>query len=155
MVPRLRKLVPPKVLAAVLRTLFNGWCTRRRFQARGRCLFGCRMGADAVDHYIECSRLHQQGLRQLRLPIPADFADRGALFLLLAAPSQLPDEALTRRALLLSAAYRLHCAHRRRPPIEDEETLRRALAQALKESARGHARATRSLDSVWSATPQV
>ena len=29
---RLSKLVPPRVVAAVIRTWFNGWCTRRRFQ---------------------------------------------------------------------------------------------------------------------------
>ena len=33
--------LPPKVGAAVLRTAWNGWCTARRFQHLGKCLFGC------------------------------------------------------------------------------------------------------------------
>ena len=148
-IPRLRRLVPPKVLAALLRCRYKGWCTKRRFQGRGRCVFGCSLGADSVDHYICCSRLHQLGHRQLRLPIPADFAKRGVHFLLLAPRSQLPDEFFVRRALLLTAAYRLHCAHRRQRPFADEEVLGRALAQALKEAAMGHLGAIRCLDAVW------
>ena len=151
-VPRLRKLVPPRVMAAVLRTWFNGWCTQRRFQGRGRCIFGCNFGEDSVDHYFVCTRLHRQGLQQLRLPIAPVVADRGAHFLLLAAPSQLADDKLVRRALLLAAAYRLHCAHRRQAPFRDEEVLRRALAQALREAALGHAGAMRSLAMVWAPT---
>ena len=34
--------VPPRVLAALLGTLFNGWCTGRRFQQQGSsCISGC------------------------------------------------------------------------------------------------------------------
>ena len=155
LVPRLRRLVLPKVLSAVLRTWYNGWCTRQRFQGRCRCMFGCGFGADSVDHYISCSRLHRQGLRQLRLPTPPVFEDRGVHFMLLAATSQLPDDVLVRRALLLTAAYRLHCAHRRRAPFADDQVLRQALAQALQESAMGHAAATRCLDTVWIHTPRA
>ena len=32
---RLPCLVPPRVLSAILRTWFNGWCTKRRFQQNG------------------------------------------------------------------------------------------------------------------------
>ena len=151
-VPRLRRLVAPRVLAAVLRTWYNGWCTRRRFQGRGRCVFGCGLGADSVDHYMCCSRVHGVGQRQLRLPVPADFMERGVLFMLLAASSQLSDETLVRRALLLTAAYRLHCAHRREQPFADEGVLGRAFSQALKEAAAGHLGAVRCLDSVWATT---
>ena len=102
---------------------------------------------------MNCTRLHGLGTRHLRLPVPADFGERGVHFMLLAASSQLPDEILARRALMLAAAYRLHCAHRRRAPFEDDERLPRAFVQALQESAMGHAGALRCLGSVWSAAP--
>ena len=41
MMIRLGQLVRPRVFAAVWRTLWNGWCTRRRFQHEGSCMFGC------------------------------------------------------------------------------------------------------------------
>ena len=69
--------------------------------------------------------------------------------MLLNCVASVPDMILVRRALLLAAAYRLHCQHRRRGPFADEEVLRRALDQAIKESALGHAGAMRVLDSVW------
>ena len=146
-VPRLRRLVPPRVVAAVLRTWFNGWCTRRRFQQNGRCIFGCKLGADALEHYICCSRIHQHGVVRLRLPPAGAFEARGVSFLLL--DPQPRDDALTLRALLLAAAYQLHCSNRRGQPLTDGEECRRALQHALREAARGHAQATQTLDAVW------
>lgn len=69
--------------------------------------------------------------------------------MLLAAPASLPDAILARHALLFAAAYRLHCTCRRGPPLTDPETLKRALNQALRESARGHPRAMRLLGAAW------
>ena len=152
LLPRLRRLVPPRVMAAVLRTWYNGWCTRRRFQQRGQCLFGCSFGEDSVEHYICCSRLLRHGEQWLRLPPPATFADRGVCFLLLEPQSHLPNDVLTRRALLLAAAYRLHCRLRHGAPFADAEVLRRALTQAVKESAVGHAKAMHVLDSIFGPT---
>ena len=107
-----------------------------------------------VDHYAYCSRLHRLGHRQLRLPIATEFAERGVHFLLLSSQVQLPDEVLVRRALLLTAAYRLHCAHRRLVPFTEEDTLHQAFAQALKEAAKGHSGAVRCLDMVWASDPR-
>ena len=146
---RLRLLVPPRVLAAVLRTWFNGWCTKRRFQGKGDCLFGCLFGEDSVDHYMNCSRLHSYGQARLRLPRTSNFVDRGLSFMLLEATSSIPDAVLTRRALLVAAAYRLHCRHHRSEGLHDEVTLTRALDQAVKESSLGHKGAMRQYDSIW------
>ena len=57
--PRLAKLVPPRVHAAVLRTWWNGWLTTRRYRAAGlpsgMCMFGCcGMLSDAIEHYSVC-----------------------------------------------------------------------------------------------------
>ena len=146
---RLRKLAPPRVLAAVLRTWFNGWCSQRRFQAKGRCLFGCSLGEDSIEHYMRCSKLHLHARDRLKLPLHMANDARGLSFMLLDSPSMLPDAQLTIRALLLAAAYGLHCKLRQQAPFADDETLRRALDQAIKEAAIGHPGATATLDRVW------
>jgi len=81
--------------------------------------------------------------------MPTRFEDRGVCFMLLEPRSRLDDGTLVRRALLLAAAYRIHCGHRRAGPFVDVEVLRRALDQAVKEAAVGHAGATRVLDATW------
>ena len=96
-----------------------------------------------------CSRLVRHGQRYLRLPPAGSFGERGLCFFLLEPSTRLPDDILIRRALLLAAAYRLHCQHRRGLAFSDEEVFRRAIAQAIKEGAVGHARAARALDSLW------
>ncbi len=151
--PRLRLLVLLRVLAAVLRTWFNGWCTKRRFQGKGDCLFGCPLGEDSVDHYMCCSRLHMYGQARLRLPLAREFADRGLSFMLLEASSSLSDAMLTRRALLVAAAYRLHCRHRRAASPLDAASLSRALDQSVKESSLGHKSAMKHLDCMWAQNP--
>ena len=96
------------------------------------------MAEDSIEHYMCCHRLHQYGRERLRLGIPEVFAERGVHFMLLAPESSLPAPVLTRRALLLTAAYKLHCKYRRGRPFEDPEVLRRAIAHAVQEAALGH-----------------
>ena len=55
----LSAFVPPCVMAAALRTAFNGWVTARRFQQAGRCAFGCARGVDSIKHYAHCSYYHR------------------------------------------------------------------------------------------------
>ena len=54
-VPTLRA-APPCVIAAVLKTWLNGWCTSRRFQDTGRSCRLCEdcLGEDPMEHYVEC-----------------------------------------------------------------------------------------------------
>lgn len=153
---RLRSLVPPRVLAALMRTWYDGWCTRRRFQGRdSSCLFGCTCGDDSVQHYCCCGALHDFAVRGMRLPPQESRADKALAFMLLEPASRLPDDVLARRALLLAAAYALHCHHRRRQgPLGAPAEVARALEQAAKEAARGHRRATACLDSRWVQLPQ-
>ena len=146
---RLRSLVPPRVLAAVLRTWFNGWCTLRRFHGRGDCLFGCTCGEDSIDHYMRCARLHAYGQSRLRLARADNPLQLSLNFMLLAPTSAITDEVLSRRALLMAAAYRLHCRHRHTGSLTDEGILSRALDQAVKEATLGHQVAMRHLDGIW------
>jgi hypothetical protein len=147
--PRLRRLVPPRVLAAVLRTWFNGWCTKRRFQSKGECLFGCLLGEDSIDHYMHCKNLHQHGQARLRLPGVEALGNRSLSFMLLDASASLTDSVLTCRALLLAAAYRLHCRLRHSGGLVDEAVRTRALDHAVKEAALGHKGAMQLLDGLW------
>ena len=82
--------VPPRVIAAILRTLCNGVITARRFQQKGACRFGCG-GEDSLEHYAGCQHvrdfyraalgLHLTGLASflLLLPAPPGVLFKGAL----------------------------------------------------------------------------
>ena len=52
----IHKMAKPRVAAAVWETLWNGWCTSRRFQKQGRCVFGCASlhACDSLEHYFFC-----------------------------------------------------------------------------------------------------
>ena len=102
-----------------------------------------------MQHYLKCRRLHSFGTNRLLLPAEPQPEARTLAALLLQPRSALEDEVLTRRALLLAAAYRLHCTHRRGRPFADEEALQRALEQAVKQAAMGHPAAVRCLDGRW------
>lgn len=78
----LAALVAPRVHAAVFTTMWNGWCTHRRFQQRRKasnaCLFLCGGGAeDAVEHYCRCPVVKRVAAHTLRF----SYQDEGALTL--------------------------------------------------------------------------
>ena len=52
----LKKWATPRICSAVLRTSWNGWCTRRRFQKWGPCCLGCDSfwQEDSIEHYAKC-----------------------------------------------------------------------------------------------------
>ena len=45
----------PRVAAAYLRTICNGWCTSHRFQGAGPCRFACGRGRDKLEHFAFCA----------------------------------------------------------------------------------------------------
>ena len=48
-------LVSPRVAIVFFGTLWNRWCTARRFQEEGACIFGCPGEAqDSIEHYTRC-----------------------------------------------------------------------------------------------------
>ena len=66
---RLPTLVRPRVAASIARTHWNSWCTRRRFQQEGPCVFGCSAGAlDASEHYMWCPVFRDLVVNFLHLP---------------------------------------------------------------------------------------
>ena len=147
----LRPLVPPRVLAAVWRTQWNGW-TRRRMNTRGggvaggRCMLGCHgEDHDSVEHYARCPLLRGWASRALRLAAPPVEARLGDFLLLTPRPRADAGGELPRRALRTAAAYRVHCLVRHgrvaRGPAACE-----ALSQVARDMVRGHALAGAALD---------
>ena len=50
----LEERASPKVQAAYLRTICDGWCSKSRFQLRGGCIFGCGYEKDELKHIARC-----------------------------------------------------------------------------------------------------
>lgn len=50
----LSRLSTPRVQAAYLRMVCNGWCTKRRYQQRAFCFFRCWEGEDSLEHMATC-----------------------------------------------------------------------------------------------------
>eukprot|EP00973_Karenia_brevis_P063622 8844260-Karenia_brevis.AAC.1 len=103
------KLVPPRAVAALVRTAWNGWVTGRRFQNyTSRCVFGCA-AEDSVEHYSQCKAVHELGARHFGLQRPESPALRLEAFLGLsprAGVDTLPE--LRCRVLLTAATYLAH-----------------------------------------------
>ena len=61
---------PPRVWAVAWRTIWNGWCTSRRFQSAGPCRFGCRSlgAADSLEHYSCCDKIWSAGTEFADVP---------------------------------------------------------------------------------------
>ena len=72
------------------------------------------------------------------------------MFLLLDRDRLRQDAALQCMTLLVTGIYHLHCkAKRGELALPTEEAVRRAIAQAVREAAEGHAKALKALGSRW------
>lgn len=139
----LSSIVAPRVIAATLRMIWNGWCTARRFQSQARCVFGCSASAlDCVEQYPYC----------LQVRILADRKLRRQVFTLeqnlLAAPSM--TEADIKCVVLLNysiftALIALDGKFRQRT----DEEIQDILEHRLFECARGHPKTAKFLESIW------
>ena len=131
--PEVARVVPPRVLAACLRSLWNGWCTARRFQGHAGCCFGCPDGEDSVEHYANCREVAIVASALLDLPRAASQESRLAHFLLL---DPMHDAAtaseLRRRALVTGSVYLTHCWHRH-SHLAGAEACRNALRHTIRE----------------------
>ena len=150
----LPRLVPPRVAAAVISTVWNRWATARRLQIEGlanKCVFGCSPTAeDSLEHYACCPLIRQVACRHLRLNLrewPYALTD----FLMVQGPPttrHVDDEHITRHSLLLYATYRVTNASRHRRPASRAEVAG-MLQQAIGEGNRDHPRAAGVLRRVW------
>ena len=134
----------------MLSTLWNRWCTHRRYQKRHRtsnsCLLRCGCDAeDAIEHYFHC-RLTRDAMRcQLNLP-PEFFANLHS-GLLCNANIQTTDQ-LTVIALLNYALYNTTNYLRHHPDTQTTH-IPDMLAQNIREGAKHHPLATAVLDMRW------
>ena len=74
--------VTPRVLSAVLSTLYNRWTTTRRFRAeqRNTCLL-CDKEEDSIERYLECDVTRTFAANRLRLTYNRAQARRPTFFL--------------------------------------------------------------------------
>ncbi len=107
----LRQRVAPRVCAAVLRTMWNGWPTARRFQCRRDCLFHCGgwLTEDSIEHYAVCpTAIHFGraflGISQIHQPTPV-----GNLVTLGLNYATVADEDIVTRGIYIYALYRTMC----------------------------------------------
>ena len=144
------KEVPPRVHAAVFRTLFNGWCTRRRFQQRAStsnvCAFKCSHTAeDSLEHYVRCPAALRAARNYLHLQYPVEMALD--IWLLNSAWLDLPDIRMGISLLI----YGIYSAYNtlRYGGVSSEQQAHHLIVQHCKQGAFGHAKAMKYLDSRW------
>ena len=140
--------LPPRVGAASLRTAWNGWCTRRRFQQYGPCLFSCGsfLQEDSIEHYACCrtcvsflrKRLHFQG------PI-----DRGHLVVLGTNHRGQSQEDIMRLGLWVYVLYRTFNYLRKSQQHLGQTDMGGLLEQFLRDAISGHDGASRFVRNCW------
>ena len=104
----LKKLTPPRVVAAVWKTMWNGWTTGRRFQEIDHhCKLGCGSpyGGDSIEHYAFCAITIEVGVRFVGLQ-QTHYSRRLGNFVALGLNHGTVDDATTtKRAVLVLAIY--------------------------------------------------
>ena len=100
--------VPPRVLAALLRTLFNGRCAGRRLQRPAQCMFRCG-GDGPIEHHARRGCVRQFASSMLALLVAADQVEE---LLRLSGSNGVAVEVLVRRAARATAVYKIRCAIR-------------------------------------------
>ena len=150
---RLHLLVPPRVCAAVFRTLFNGWVTHRRSQRRSApsnmCMLGCSDRAeDSIEHYCRCPAVLKVLQHKLRIIVPPA---KALAFWMLDCPSS-DDDLLMSSALSVYAGYMATNTYRKIGRPQTKERAIDAMGQYLIQSAYGHPKVGKFLDNCW-ATP--
>ena len=145
MLSKLRALVPPRVSAAVLSTVWNRWTTTRRYQQRViACRFGCGIEeGDSIEHYCRCPVVQNCCRKAFNLN-PKHHASLHGFTL--ATPHISHRCTLTMQGLLVYAVYTTfnriqHSPKGRASPGVAYD----AIVQAVREGARGHAGATKTL----------
>ena len=99
--------VPRRVALVLLRSLFNGWCTARRFQVTGSsCLFHCSMRhsdlqEDSIEHYAHCPVVVDFARRTLHMSNDAS----GTTTSFLCLDRDTPEDVRILQLLLLYAVY--------------------------------------------------
>ena len=150
----LQGLVAPRVQSACLSTLFNRWCTPRRFQQRdshrNRCLLGCPgLAEDSIEHYVHCGTIHAVADTYLHM---RQYFPLQAEHFMLASRVLQDGEVLTCMAILTYAAY-MATNHYRQSGAVCREVAIESLKQHCRNAVRRHSSSVRILDRRWSMPP--
>jgi len=146
----LAKLVTPRVHAAAFTTLWNGWCTHRRFQNRhlvtNVCLFKCGVGAeDSLEQYCRCPVV----LRVARHLLHFSYHERMALDLWALNSSWLDVPGnLMGLALLVYGTYMAFNSIRHQGILDGQQAFH-CIVQHCKQGAMGHAASMKHIDACW------
>ena len=146
---RLPKLVPPRVCSAAFRTLFNGWCTARRFQCYDTCMLGCGSSAgDKIEHYCRCPVTRELFRKKLRIDLHPTMA---LSCFVMTTKEQNEDEILALTMLGVYAIYMCtnHYRHGAKHKPRNREHAMQYLGQCLIQGCQGHKELTRIFDKRW------
>ena len=136
----------PRVQAACFSTLWNRWCTPRRFGKRSSpanvCLLGCAGWAeDSIEHYVHCKAVRRVANSFLKLGPTV-----GMEKFMLSDEALGDQESLVCMAVLICATYntanRLRCKGR----LEHEGAVE-ALQQGCRNAVMGHRPSMKVVDS--------
>jgi len=131
---RISGLVAPRVLATLFRSVWNGWCTARRFQQKGCCRLGCSPTSDdSIEHYSHCRFAYHLVVDHFKLD-----PRRVSLGALLCAASDMTDKELTVMAVVGYALFRA-TSHFRFSQAPCAAQVEDALEQWCKVAVEGHA----------------
>ena len=148
-----RDLVAPRVQAACFSTIWNRWCTPRRFKNRKSklnvCLLGCGgLAEDSIEHYSHCKAVRTVANTYLRLGM--HFTINLEHFLLAAEDLDEIPEATICLAILIYATYTSTNAIRASGAIPlSHDTAAEMLKQNCRNAVAGHASSTRVVDRRW------
>ena len=141
----LSDLVPPRVQSAVLGTIWNRWCTARRFQGSAACVFRCATSAeDSIEHYCRCPITLHVASRYLRL----GDSHVNMHTLSLCNPLITTQDALVASALLIYAVYRGTNHYRHQTAGEPQEVYD-SLRQWIREGVGRHGASHTILRNLW------
>ena len=147
----LSSLVTPRVHAAVFSTLWNRWCTHRRFQQRhmsnNRCVFMCGGQAeDSFEHYCRCPLVHRVSRNVLHFSYPNEVA----LDMWLLNSYWLDvDDNFRRAALLVYGLYRAFNTIRNNNGISSAKQAVHCIIQLCRQGALGHNECMKVIDTCW------
>ena len=146
---KLKHLVAPRVVSAVFGTIWNRWCTTKRYQqAVAPCRFCHSIRGDSIEHYSRCRVVRRCCDRMLRL----DGKVHATLHsFTLACPALYRRTDLACQALLIYGTYTsFNTVKHRKGHYDDAEEAYDGLCQAVREGARGHSNSTQLLRNRWS-----
>ena len=147
---RLKTMVSPRVSAAVLRTLWNGWTTSHRYQGSGSCVFRCSGWAeDKLEHYAVCPCVRTLARNFLNLaPAQSGSSPLGHFLTLGLCNGTASDVELVKHAVWIYAAYSaVNCLSH--GSAMDAEGVQELLKQQAREAVRGHEFSTRILEGAF------